>query len=249
MILRRITKHVKDQNWFAVGLDFFIVVAGVLLAIQVSNWNERGANHAEYQQALKRLEAEITDNLAIIEREDLLIGKTVNIARAGLDALLACTGGAEAVAKTNAALAEARGAIGIQLQFPALRELTTNSILLSEQSDAQRKRFAALLFRLELARETSARYEPIPLREWPAHTPTLAIGPAEKREGVYFGQAYEIQRYPLVLKVDMATACQDKELLKWLHNWEVWQSNVTLYHQQLRHEYLETQKLLEGIQS
>lgn len=249
MLLRRITKHVRDQNWFAVGLDFFIVVAGVLLAIQVSNWNERGANQREYQQALKRLEAEITDNLAIIEREDLLIGKTVNIARAGLDALIACTGGAEAVAKTNAALAEARGSIGIQFQFPALRELTTNSILLSEQSDAHRKRFAALLFRLELARETSARYEPLPLREWPAHTPTLAIGPAEKHEGVYFGQAYEIQRYPLVLNVDMATACQDKELLKWLHTWEVWQSNVTLYHQQLRHEYLETQRLLERIQS
>ena len=88
MLLRRITKHVRDQNWFAVGLDFFIVVVGVLLALQVSNWNEKGANQREYQQALKRLEAEITDNLAIIEREDLLIGKTVNIARAGLDALL-----------------------------------------------------------------------------------------------------------------------------------------------------------------
>ena len=30
MILRRITEHVKAQNWFAVGLDFFIVVVGVL---------------------------------------------------------------------------------------------------------------------------------------------------------------------------------------------------------------------------
>jgi len=26
MILRRITEHVKAQNWFAVGLDFVIVV-------------------------------------------------------------------------------------------------------------------------------------------------------------------------------------------------------------------------------
>lgn len=25
MILRRLTKHVKDQNWFAVTLDFVIV--------------------------------------------------------------------------------------------------------------------------------------------------------------------------------------------------------------------------------
>lgn len=32
MLFRSITKHVKDQNWFAVALDFFIVVVGILLA-------------------------------------------------------------------------------------------------------------------------------------------------------------------------------------------------------------------------
>lgn len=33
MILRRLTKHVKDQNWFAVALDFLIVVVGVFIGI------------------------------------------------------------------------------------------------------------------------------------------------------------------------------------------------------------------------
>ena len=41
MLLRRITQHVKEQNWFAVFLDFFIVVAGILIAFQITNWNER----------------------------------------------------------------------------------------------------------------------------------------------------------------------------------------------------------------
>jgi hypothetical protein len=40
MTLRRITKHVKDQNWFAVGLDFLIVVFGVFMGFQVQQWNE-----------------------------------------------------------------------------------------------------------------------------------------------------------------------------------------------------------------
>ncbi|MEM8774655.1 MAG: hypothetical protein AAGF53_06450 [Pseudomonadota bacterium] len=40
MLLRRITKHVKDQNWFAVGLDFLIVVIGVFIGLQVNTWNE-----------------------------------------------------------------------------------------------------------------------------------------------------------------------------------------------------------------
>jgi hypothetical protein len=40
MILRSVTQHVKDQNWFAVVLDFIIVVVGVFVGLQVSNWNE-----------------------------------------------------------------------------------------------------------------------------------------------------------------------------------------------------------------
>lgn len=31
MLLRSLTKHVKAQNWFAVGLDFLIVVVGVFI--------------------------------------------------------------------------------------------------------------------------------------------------------------------------------------------------------------------------
>lgn len=41
MILRRLMIHVKDQNWLAVALDFVIVVVGVLIAFQITAWNER----------------------------------------------------------------------------------------------------------------------------------------------------------------------------------------------------------------
>ncbi|MEM8935190.1 MAG: hypothetical protein AAGC77_02135 [Pseudomonadota bacterium] len=40
MLLRRMINHVKAQNWTAVALDFVIVVVGVFLGIQVSNWND-----------------------------------------------------------------------------------------------------------------------------------------------------------------------------------------------------------------
>ena len=39
MLLRSVTKHVNDQNWFAVVLDLVIVIFGVFIGIQVSNWN------------------------------------------------------------------------------------------------------------------------------------------------------------------------------------------------------------------
>ena len=40
MRLRSLTKHIREQNWLAVALDFFIVVVGILIAFQITNWNE-----------------------------------------------------------------------------------------------------------------------------------------------------------------------------------------------------------------
>lgn len=64
MILRRITEHVREQNWLAVFLDFAIVVVGVFIGIQVANWNE--ARHEDARQA-RVIEFLIAD-LAEIER-------------------------------------------------------------------------------------------------------------------------------------------------------------------------------------
>ncbi len=59
MILRRITKNIKDQNWFAVGLDFFIVVFGVFVGLQVQQWAlERQRQNSEGQY-LMRLHGEV----------------------------------------------------------------------------------------------------------------------------------------------------------------------------------------------
>lgn len=58
MILRRITQHVKDQNWTAVSLDFFIVVVGVFMGIQLGNWNDARGDRAAERFILERLETE-----------------------------------------------------------------------------------------------------------------------------------------------------------------------------------------------
>jgi Family of unknown function (DUF6090) len=59
VLLRRITEHVKTQNWFAVGLDFFIVVVGVFIGIQVSNWNDASKDRADEAAFLKDLHNDI----------------------------------------------------------------------------------------------------------------------------------------------------------------------------------------------
>ena len=40
MILGRAREHVAHHNWFAVAVDFAIVVVGVFLGMQVTNWNQ-----------------------------------------------------------------------------------------------------------------------------------------------------------------------------------------------------------------
>ena len=40
MILRRIVAHFRRQEWTAIAIDLVIVVLGVVIGIQVSNWNE-----------------------------------------------------------------------------------------------------------------------------------------------------------------------------------------------------------------
>ena len=44
MILRRFTQHIKEQNGFAVGLDIIVVVVGIFLGMQVTEWNDYGLN-------------------------------------------------------------------------------------------------------------------------------------------------------------------------------------------------------------
>lgn len=67
MILRRLTKHVQDQNWFAVALDFVIVVFGVFIGIQLGNWNEARANNVRSQQYMQRMVVDLTHELSIYD--------------------------------------------------------------------------------------------------------------------------------------------------------------------------------------
>jgi hypothetical protein len=67
MLLRRITQHVKDQNWFAVSIDFLIVVFGVFIGIQVSNWNESRSENELVSRYIVQLTDDIRSDITEIE--------------------------------------------------------------------------------------------------------------------------------------------------------------------------------------
>jgi hypothetical protein len=67
VILRRVIAHFRKQEWTAIALDFLIVVAGILLAFQITEWNEARRDRALERDYLERIAAELDHSIAEIE--------------------------------------------------------------------------------------------------------------------------------------------------------------------------------------
>lgn len=84
MILRRLTKHVKDQNWFAVALDFLIVVLGVFIGLQISNWNEARAFDRSERNYLVQVKDEVELNRRVTESQIAYVDTVVETGKRAL---------------------------------------------------------------------------------------------------------------------------------------------------------------------
>lgn len=63
MLLSRLNKHLKEQNWFAVGLEIVIVVIGLLIAFQIDRWYDQAQEHKREISYLERLGENLNGNL------------------------------------------------------------------------------------------------------------------------------------------------------------------------------------------
>lgn len=61
LLFRRVMKRLRRQEWMAIGIDFLIVVIGVFVATQVSNWNDAAADRRHTRELTQALHAEFTD--------------------------------------------------------------------------------------------------------------------------------------------------------------------------------------------
>jgi hypothetical protein len=68
MIIRRISGHLREQNWTAITIEFVLLVVGVFLGIQVANWNEVRLDRIEACRVLQRLDQEFRMHLERTER-------------------------------------------------------------------------------------------------------------------------------------------------------------------------------------
>ena len=81
MILRRFMEHIKDQNWFAVGLDVIVVIVGIFLGMQVQQWYEEQTEKNRIAAQLLSFRNELVlslDNLA--DRQAYYEARIANVA-------------------------------------------------------------------------------------------------------------------------------------------------------------------------
>ena len=66
MILARLSNAIREQNWFAVILEFVIVIAGVVVGFQITAAADRAAERERMDRALVRLQVEIEQSAGLL---------------------------------------------------------------------------------------------------------------------------------------------------------------------------------------
>ena len=64
MLLRRLSQSLKEQNWTAIVIEFILLVTGVFLGIQVSNWNSERVDKSRAHDYLGRIGNDLGADIA-----------------------------------------------------------------------------------------------------------------------------------------------------------------------------------------
>jgi hypothetical protein len=67
MILRRLSENLRAQNWTAMSIEFVILVIGVFLGVQASNWNQQRLERRETERMLVQLIPELESQMGFFD--------------------------------------------------------------------------------------------------------------------------------------------------------------------------------------
>lgn len=82
MILRRFIDHMRHQEWTAIAIDLAIVVLGVIIGMQVNNWNEARQERQRTGVLLSAMRQDLHDFDSVSER----FAQQINDGMAAFDA-------------------------------------------------------------------------------------------------------------------------------------------------------------------
>jgi len=245
VIFRNIASALRRQDWYAVAIEFGLVVAGVLGALELDTWAQRRDDRQAYEAALDRLRGEITANLETIKLAEEEIAFELPKVRGALDALETCSDDAVTLRTVNDGLAFISGTNGLTQRDIALGELTSSPSLLALQSPAMRLRLADLLFYVEVVEREARFYELMPFENQPERFSVLSPGPWREWQTRYLGIDYTAERRSLSLNAPVSVACKHSDLVGTLWAWVRFQGTLPVLTRKMREEYRLTLELLD----
>lgn len=216
MLLRRVTKHVKDQNWFAVGIDFIIVVVGVFIGIQVANWNDARSDEHNYQNAMVRLAEENFDTLDQLEEFRPAVEERLAEVQAAILVLQTCETDGTVEATLNRGLNVIRGSSTPEAATLALDQLVNDRSLLARQNTTIRTVLRAYHEQLhsmnDVARFVGEVLSPPENDRHPLIGFTGVLDPSESQNGVDVRRAQ--------INAPLSVVCKDNSFAKQFYEWE-----------------------------
>ncbi|MEO0694617.1 MAG: hypothetical protein AAFY84_00830 [Pseudomonadota bacterium] len=216
MILRRITKHVRDQNWTAVGIDFCIVVVGVFFGIQIGNWNDDRLDRIAYQKAQTRMVVEVRSNIATAERGLEIGSPIIENFQAAIEDIRLCRTDPEARARIEDAINVLTVTISPVFRDSAISQLTQSERLLEQQSPERMERYAGYARTLNRTIAWSGKVQDkMESRSDDLH-PFIDYGALlSPSDDTRIGSDRS-----LILSADLNEACMDHAFRKMLYDWE-----------------------------
>lgn len=67
MVLQQFMRGLRQRDWGAVAMEIFIVVIGVIIALQVSNWNDDRKDANRGDEYLRRMQSELRVDIKKLE--------------------------------------------------------------------------------------------------------------------------------------------------------------------------------------
>lgn len=78
MLLRRLTEHVRGQNWLAIALDLLVVIVGLFIGLQIDTWWE-GQKEARFESVyLTEIQEDFEANRSSLEEQIRSTERTIS---------------------------------------------------------------------------------------------------------------------------------------------------------------------------
>lgn len=142
MLFRRVVERLRQQDWFAVGIELVVVIVGIFVGLQATEWSNARRDQAEQTNYLQRLLSDNEANLVELgkaaEREQQRAVKIRSI----LDALRDPTAEPDPQA-LSVALCRWFVQADVHLQRSTYQEMLSSGRLLLIQNQLLREQFAA----------------------------------------------------------------------------------------------------------